>query len=131
MAQKTLENNPLEAGIRPKKLFYILRPLLAFGWVATRRSMPPTEFEALLGADRDRLTDPGDPDAKTDAGRSGTDPGPTASGQLDRGDPSPGGNGGRNPAGARQPGHRGAQRPNAHPGRRNVGFRGQGEIQIS
>jgi len=51
MAQKTLEANPLESGIRSKKLFYILRPLLALHWIAVRRSMPPTRFDELLGSE--------------------------------------------------------------------------------
>ena len=60
MAQKTLEENPLRQGIRSKKLFYILRPLFACGWVAQRRSMPPTEFAALLeaGLAPDEVLDP-------------------------------------------------------------------------
>ncbi len=50
MAQKTLEDNPPEAGIRCKKLFYILRSLFALRWLVVRRSMPPTELDALLSA---------------------------------------------------------------------------------
>ncbi len=48
MAEKTLEANPPAAGIRCKQLFHILRPLLAFRWIATYRSMPPTTIEELL-----------------------------------------------------------------------------------
>ena len=38
-----------EIGI--KKLFYILRPLLACEWIATQSSQPPTAFADLLAAD--------------------------------------------------------------------------------
>lgn len=50
MARNTLEAHPLKSGMRGKKLFYILRPLLALQWISARRSMPPTAFEELLNA---------------------------------------------------------------------------------
>jgi uncharacterized protein len=34
-------------GISIKKVFYVLRPLLAAYWIAERRSVPPMEFEPL------------------------------------------------------------------------------------
>lgn len=33
-----------------KKLFYLLRPLLAARWIASQRTMPPTRFEFLVAA---------------------------------------------------------------------------------
>ena len=48
MAVRTLEEN-LEGGrIGIKKLFYVLRPLLACRWIERKRSQPPTSFHALM-----------------------------------------------------------------------------------
>jgi predicted nucleotidyltransferase len=48
MAVRTLEEN-LEGGrIGIKKLFYVLRPLLACRWIERKRSQPPTWFHGLM-----------------------------------------------------------------------------------
>lgn len=50
MAQKTRQAHPLNEVMNAKKLFYILRPLLAALWIIERRRTPPTLFEQLLDA---------------------------------------------------------------------------------
>jgi len=38
--------------VRVKKYFYVLRPILACMWIATRKTMPPMEFTQLLHAQK-------------------------------------------------------------------------------
>lgn len=37
-----------ERKIGIKKIFYVIRPLLACEWIANRNSMPPTEFQKIF-----------------------------------------------------------------------------------
>ena len=48
MARKNLDLNLSNKSIKIKKLFYILRPLLACEWIDNFSSMPPTEFSELI-----------------------------------------------------------------------------------
>ena len=48
MAVRTLEENLEGERIGIKKLFYVLRPLLACRWIERKRSQPPTLFHALM-----------------------------------------------------------------------------------
>jgi uncharacterized protein len=50
MAQAALESGYGAGGIGIKKLFYVLRPLLACRWILNARSQPPTEFAQLVEA---------------------------------------------------------------------------------
>ena len=43
-AERSFDGNKLKI----KKLFYILRPLLACRWVLQKESMPPTQFQSLV-----------------------------------------------------------------------------------
>jgi hypothetical protein len=47
MAVRTLEENLEGERIGIKKLFYVLRPLLACRWIERKRSQPPTLFHAM------------------------------------------------------------------------------------
>lgn len=51
MADKTTNEYLLDntITINIKKLFYILRPLLACEWITVNEQMPPTEFQLMLG----------------------------------------------------------------------------------
>jgi uncharacterized protein len=51
MATSALEGNLVDGSIGIKKLFYVLRPLLACRWIAHARSQPPTEFARLVDAE--------------------------------------------------------------------------------
>jgi predicted nucleotidyltransferase len=51
MAARALAENFLEGCICIKKLFYVMRPLLACRWIERWRSQPPTEFARLLAAE--------------------------------------------------------------------------------
>jgi uncharacterized protein len=51
MAQAALEENLRVDGISIKKLFYVLRPLLACRWIVATNSQPPTEFSMLMSAE--------------------------------------------------------------------------------
>jgi uncharacterized protein len=51
MATRTFTENYVDGRIGIKKLFYVLRPLLACRWIERRRSQPPTEFAELLAAE--------------------------------------------------------------------------------
>jgi uncharacterized protein len=52
MAAAALEENlGSDGAIGIKKLFYVLRPLLACRWIANSRTQPPTEFPRLVAAD--------------------------------------------------------------------------------
>lgn len=51
MATRTFTENYIEGRIGIKKLFYVLRPLLACRWIERRQSQPPTEFAELLAAE--------------------------------------------------------------------------------
>ena len=48
MAVRTLEENLEGERIGIKKLFYVLRPLLACRWIERKRSQPPTLFHAMM-----------------------------------------------------------------------------------
>jgi predicted nucleotidyltransferase len=47
MAERALEDNYRDGGIGIKKIFYVLRPLLACRWIANCGTQPPTEFSEL------------------------------------------------------------------------------------
>lgn len=51
MAERALEDNYRDGRIGIKKIFYVLRPLLACRWIEHARSQPPTEFSRLVAAD--------------------------------------------------------------------------------
>ena len=51
MATRSFEENYFDGRIGIKKLFYVLRPLLACRWIVQRRSQPPTQFGDLTDAD--------------------------------------------------------------------------------
>jgi len=51
MASSALEEQADDGRIGIKKLFYVLRPLLACRWIAQTQAQPPTEFAALVAAD--------------------------------------------------------------------------------
>ena len=51
MADTSLKANAHEGHIGIKKLFYVLRPLLACRWIARTRTQPPTQFGALVAVD--------------------------------------------------------------------------------
>jgi predicted nucleotidyltransferase len=48
MAKKNFDSHLNGNQIKIKKLFYILRPLLACEWIAEKQAMPPTEYGILL-----------------------------------------------------------------------------------
>ena len=50
MAHSALEDNYGSGVIGIKKLFYVLRPLLACRWILNARTQPPTEFARLVDA---------------------------------------------------------------------------------
>jgi predicted nucleotidyltransferase len=50
MAERALEDNYRDGHIGIKKIFYVLRPLLACRWIANSGTQPPTEFSALCAA---------------------------------------------------------------------------------
>lgn len=50
LARRTLEEHLQSPKVRIKKVFYLLRPLLAARWIAERRTMPPTPFAELVEA---------------------------------------------------------------------------------
>lgn len=51
MAEGSFNDNFADGQIRIKKLFYVLRPLLACRWIEKSLSQPPTEFSALVNAE--------------------------------------------------------------------------------
>ena len=51
MAERSLEENYADGRIGIKKIFYVLRPLLACRWIARAGSQPPTEFSNLVAAE--------------------------------------------------------------------------------
>jgi predicted nucleotidyltransferase len=51
MAEGSFDENFIEGQIRIKKLFYVLRPLLACRWIEKSLAQPPTEFSKLVDAD--------------------------------------------------------------------------------
>jgi uncharacterized protein len=51
MATRSFEDHYVDGRIGIKKLFYVLRPLLACRWIEARRSQPPTRFAELLDPD--------------------------------------------------------------------------------
>ncbi len=51
MAQSVYAEHLAQDPVRLKKLFYVLRPLLACRWIRAAASQPPTEFQHLLSAD--------------------------------------------------------------------------------
>ncbi len=48
MATHAFEENHVDGSIGIKKLFYVLRPLLACRWIERKQSQPPTPFTDLL-----------------------------------------------------------------------------------
>jgi uncharacterized protein len=48
MATRALDENLRGCEIGIKKLFYVMRPLLACRWIARTNTQPPTEFKALV-----------------------------------------------------------------------------------
>jgi predicted nucleotidyltransferase len=50
MALAAFEGGYVEGSIGIKKIFYVLRPLLACRWIARTNTQPPTEFGRLLAA---------------------------------------------------------------------------------
>jgi predicted nucleotidyltransferase len=50
MAERSFSENFTDGRIRLKKLFYVLRPLLACRWIEKNVTQPPTEFSALVAA---------------------------------------------------------------------------------
>jgi predicted nucleotidyltransferase len=50
MADRSFNENFNEGRIRIKKLFYVLRPLLACRWIEKSLTQPPTEFSKLVDA---------------------------------------------------------------------------------
>jgi len=51
MAARSLNEHYRDGRIGIKKLFYVLRPLLACRWIESRRSQPPTQFAELVAAE--------------------------------------------------------------------------------
>jgi len=50
LAKRTLLDLGNSPDIKLKKYFYILRPLMAAGWIYRKKTVPPMEFESLLVA---------------------------------------------------------------------------------
>jgi uncharacterized protein len=50
MAGSALDGHLRDGKIGIKKIFYVLRPLLACRWIEARQAQPPTEFDRLLAA---------------------------------------------------------------------------------
>jgi predicted nucleotidyltransferase len=50
-AESSFDDNLIAGRIKIKKLFYVLRPLLACRWIEHTRSQPPTEFSRLVASD--------------------------------------------------------------------------------
>lgn len=50
-AASSFNDNFIAGRIKIKKLFYVLRPLLACRWIEHTRSQPPTEFSRLVACD--------------------------------------------------------------------------------
>jgi len=50
IAVNTEKAHPIDGPIKVKKLFYILRPLLACEWIARNQTMSPTEIDVMLDA---------------------------------------------------------------------------------
>ena|SRR2546422_2509268 len=48
MADRAIAENLVNDRIAIKKLFYVLRPLLACRWIEHTAAQPPTEFEKLI-----------------------------------------------------------------------------------
>lgn len=51
MAEGSFNDNFIDGQIRIKKLFYVLRPLLACRWIENTHAQPPTEFSQLVSAE--------------------------------------------------------------------------------
>ena len=51
MAQAAFEGHFVDGRIGIKKIFYVLRPLLACRWIERTRTQPPTEFARLVAAE--------------------------------------------------------------------------------
>jgi predicted nucleotidyltransferase len=51
MAEGSFNENFIEGQIGIKKLFYVLRPLLACRWIEKSRAQPPTKFSQLVDAE--------------------------------------------------------------------------------
>lgn len=50
MAERALEDNYRDGRIGIKKIFYVMRPLLACRWIANTGTQPPTAFAELVAA---------------------------------------------------------------------------------
>lgn len=48
MANQTVKNHLQTSLVNIKKIFYVLRPLLACIWIMNKKTMPPTAFKELL-----------------------------------------------------------------------------------
>lgn len=74
MARGTFEEHLAEDPVRLKRLFYVLRPLLACRWIRESAAQPPTEFARLCDAswvsDDERAMIAGLLRAKADASES-------------------------------------------------------------
>jgi predicted nucleotidyltransferase len=51
MAQGVFNDHLANDPVRLKKVFYVLRPLLACRWIAAAGTQPPTEFDQLVAAE--------------------------------------------------------------------------------
>jgi uncharacterized protein len=51
MAERSFKDNFANGQIRIKKLFYVLRPLLACRWIEATQTQPPTEFNKLIATE--------------------------------------------------------------------------------
>jgi uncharacterized protein len=51
MAESAFKDNFVDGQIKIKKLFYVLRTLLACRWIEHTQTQPPTEFDKLVAAD--------------------------------------------------------------------------------
>jgi predicted nucleotidyltransferase len=51
IAEEALEDNYIDGLIPIKKIFYVLRPMLACRWIEHTQAQPPTAFSSLVAAD--------------------------------------------------------------------------------
>ena len=52
MADNNYQDYVSKPNIKLKKYFYVLRPVFACEWIKKFRSMPPTEFDRLIAAQK-------------------------------------------------------------------------------
>lgn len=48
IALNSYQRNPLDGAIKLKKLFYVLRPVLAANWIIENQTVPPMQIQPLL-----------------------------------------------------------------------------------